>query len=47
MEEAYKGATRIMQNNGKQKQVRIPAGVQNRFEGTCGWRGSQRYSISI
>ncbi len=28
MEEAYKGATRIVQNNGKQKQVRIPAGVK-------------------
>ena len=28
MEEAYKGATRILQNNGKQKQVRIPAGVR-------------------
>ena len=28
MEEAYKGATRILQNNGKQKQVRIPAGVK-------------------
>jgi curved DNA-binding protein len=27
MEEAYKGTTRIIQNNGKQKQVRIPAGV--------------------
>jgi curved DNA-binding protein len=28
MEEAYKGTTRILQNNGKQKQVRIPAGVR-------------------
>jgi curved DNA-binding protein len=28
MEEAYRGATRILQNNGKQKQVRIPAGVR-------------------
>ncbi|HJS18908.1 MAG TPA: J domain-containing protein [Anaerolineales bacterium] len=28
MEEAYKGATRILQNNSKQKQVRIPAGVR-------------------
>jgi curved DNA-binding protein len=28
IEEAYKGATRIIQNNGKQKQVRIPAGVK-------------------
>ena len=28
MEEAYKGATRILQNNGRQKQVRIPAGVK-------------------
>ena len=28
MEEAYRGATRITQNNGKQKQVRIPAGVK-------------------
>lgn len=28
MEEAYKGATRILQTNGKQKQVRIPAGVR-------------------
>ncbi len=28
MEEAYRGATRIIQNNGKQKQVRIPAGVK-------------------
>jgi curved DNA-binding protein len=28
MEEAYRGATRILQNNGKQKQVRIPAGVK-------------------
>jgi curved DNA-binding protein len=28
MEEAYKGAIRIVQNNGKQKQVRIPAGVK-------------------
>ena len=28
MEEAYKGTTRIIQNNGSQKQVRIPAGVR-------------------
>jgi curved DNA-binding protein len=28
MEEAYKGTTRVLQNNGKQKQVRIPAGVR-------------------
>lgn len=28
MEEAYRGATRILQTNGKQKQVRIPAGVR-------------------
>jgi curved DNA-binding protein len=28
MEEAYRGTTRVMQNNGKQKQVRIPAGVK-------------------
>jgi curved DNA-binding protein len=28
MEEAYKGTTRVFQNNGKQKQVRIPAGVR-------------------
>jgi curved DNA-binding protein len=28
MEEAYKGATRIIQNNGRQKQVHIPAGVK-------------------
>jgi curved DNA-binding protein len=28
LEEAYKGATRLMQNNGKQKQVRIPPGVR-------------------
>jgi len=28
MEEAYKGTTRIIQNNGNQKQVRIPAGVR-------------------
>lgn len=28
MEEAYKGATRNLQANGKQKQVRIPAGVR-------------------
>ena len=28
LEEAYKGATRILQTNGKQKQVRIPAGVK-------------------
>lgn len=28
MEEAYRGTTRILQNNGKQKQVRIPAGVR-------------------
>jgi curved DNA-binding protein len=28
LEEAYKGTTRILQNNGKQKQVRIPAGVK-------------------
>jgi curved DNA-binding protein len=28
IEEAYKGTTRIIQNNGKQKQVRIPAGVK-------------------
>jgi|SRR5215216_574155 len=27
MDEAYRGATRIIQNNGNQKQVRIPAGV--------------------
>lgn len=28
LEEAYKGATRILQADGKQKQVRIPAGVR-------------------
>jgi curved DNA-binding protein len=28
MEEAYKGTTRLLQTNGKQKQVRIPAGVR-------------------
>lgn len=28
MEEAYKGTTRVIQNNGNQKQVRIPAGVR-------------------
>ena len=28
MEEAYKGAMRLIQENGKQKQVRIPAGVR-------------------
>jgi curved DNA-binding protein len=28
MEEAYKGATRVLETNGKQKQVRIPAGVR-------------------
>jgi curved DNA-binding protein len=28
MEEAYRGAMRIIQENGKQKQVRIPAGVK-------------------
>lgn len=28
LEEAYRGATRIIQNNGNQKQVRIPAGVR-------------------
>ncbi len=28
LEEAYKGATRVVQNNDKQKQVRIPAGVK-------------------
>jgi len=28
MEEAYKGAIRLIQENGKQKQVRIPAGVR-------------------
>ncbi|HEX5838184.1 MAG TPA: J domain-containing protein [Anaerolineales bacterium] len=28
MEEAYKGTTRVLQNNGKQKQVRIPPGVR-------------------
>jgi curved DNA-binding protein len=28
LDEAYKGTTRILQNNGKQKQVRIPAGVK-------------------
>jgi curved DNA-binding protein len=28
LEEAYRGTTRILQNNGKQKQVRIPAGVR-------------------
>ena len=28
MEEAYRGTTRVLQNNGKQKQVRIPAGVR-------------------
>ena len=27
MDEAYRGTTRIIQNNGNQKQVRIPAGV--------------------
>jgi curved DNA-binding protein len=28
LEEAYKGATRLLQTDGKQKQVRIPAGVR-------------------
>ena len=28
LEEAYKGTTRILQSNGKEKQVRIPAGVR-------------------
>jgi curved DNA-binding protein len=28
LEEAYKGATRLIRSNGKQKQVRIPAGVR-------------------
>ena len=28
LEEAYKGTTRVIQNDGKQKQVRIPAGVR-------------------
>lgn len=28
LEEAYKGATRLLQTEGKQKQVRIPAGVR-------------------
>lgn len=28
LEEAYKGTTRLIQNNGNQKQVRIPAGVR-------------------
>ena len=28
MEEAYKGTTRVIQNNNNQKQVRIPAGVR-------------------
>jgi curved DNA-binding protein len=28
MEEAYKGTTRVIQNNSNQKQVRIPAGVR-------------------
>ncbi|HAV77532.1 MAG TPA: molecular chaperone DnaJ [Anaerolineae bacterium] len=28
IEEAYKGTTRLIQSNGKQKQVRIPAGVR-------------------
>src|SRR6266540_5773538 len=28
MEEAYRGTTRVIQNNGNQKQVRIPAGVR-------------------
>jgi curved DNA-binding protein len=27
MDEAYRGTTRLIQNNGNQKQVRIPAGV--------------------
>ncbi|HJR81104.1 MAG TPA: J domain-containing protein, partial [Anaerolineales bacterium] len=28
LDEAYKGTTRVLQTNGKQKQVRIPAGVR-------------------
>jgi curved DNA-binding protein len=28
LEEAYKGTTRLLQSNGKEKQVRIPAGVR-------------------
>ena len=28
IEEAFKGTTRVLQNNGSQKQVRIPAGVR-------------------
>lgn len=28
LDEAYKGTTRVLQSNGKQKQVRIPAGVR-------------------
>ena len=28
LEEAYKGTTRLLQTDGKQKQVRIPAGVR-------------------
>ena len=28
MEEAYRGTTRLIQNNGNQKQVRIPPGVR-------------------
>lgn len=28
LDEAYRGATRLLQNDGKQKQVRIPAGVR-------------------
>jgi curved DNA-binding protein len=28
LEEAYKGTTRVLQSDGKQKQVRIPAGVR-------------------
>jgi curved DNA-binding protein len=28
LDEAYKGTTRVFQSNGKQKQVRIPAGVR-------------------
>jgi len=48
MEEAYRGATRILQNNGKQKQVRIPAGVKTGSKGRvagAGPNGTDLYLI--